>query len=212
MLPMKFHFKRHDRRACFLLLVTMSAFSLGRMNLSAETGGDNIASADKGAYVSYSTPLQNGAAANNLVTGQTKKLNFANKNGLNLFVINLGKTYKLGMVQLKFTKPGQFRLYVFKTKPGTGESWQTLLAGAQPQFIGDTSAFHISLGGLNGEYLVFVCDRDLGAFYGLYVTGIPFPDHFGPGFDDWYFHHGLLGSDFPIPGHDFHPPVPFSSP
>jgi hypothetical protein len=207
---MKFHFSHRVQRGHFLLLTVLGvlvAFSLGRTNLSAETGGDNIASTNKGAYVSYSTPLQGGVAANNLVSGQTHKFNFANKNGLNLFVINLGKTYKLGTVQLKFTKPGQFRLYVFKVKPGSNSSWQTLIAGAQPQFIGDTSAFHISLGGMDGEYLVFVCDKDLGAFYGLYVTGIPFFDHFGPGDEDWRFHHGGLLGDFPIPGWYYHPPV-----
>lgn len=123
---MNFHFKRsfsatHLPLSFRVACLAAIALSLGGIILQAQqtdaSSPDNIATLKKGAAVIYSSPLQKGTSGNTLVQKQSEKLAFANKGGVRLIAVDLGKPYDLNTVNLKFTKPAHARVYVLKSKP-----------------------------------------------------------------------------------------------
>jgi hypothetical protein len=137
----------------------------------------NIATTKNGAYVIYASPLKGGVPANAILNGH--KVTFVNKTGINLLVIDLGHSYTVNTVLLQFIKPvpGKIGLYVLANKPGPNQSWSSLIANLQPDFVLDAKHNFASLDPPKGEYLVFACQGTPAGFYGLYVTGTP--DRFG---------------------------------
>jgi hypothetical protein len=199
----------------FALLAGMTFSVVTGSALAADNLAGNIATADNGAYIVYSTPLQGGNSANFLTQDFRHKLAFSSQPGSKLIVLDLGKTYSLGSVGLKFTNPVRFEVYVVESKPKGGD-WISVLGG-KPDFISTSAGLATFLKGRQGRYLIFVADGDPGFFYGLYVTGVyvPYPNNGGefagiirphnPN-DDTY---GYLGglSESPFPRQDYYPGV-----
>jgi hypothetical protein len=169
-----------------LQLSFLAAFSLGGINVWAQqspNGGPppkdlNIATLKNGAYVIYASPLKRGVPANAILNGH--KVTFVNKTGINLLVIDLGHSYSINTVLLHFIKPipGKISLYVIPQKPGPGQSWSSIIANLQPNYVLDAKDNFVSLGAsVAGEYLVFAFQGTPAEFYDLYVTAIP--DRFG---------------------------------
>jgi len=167
------------RPVAFLAVVSLSFLGT---NLNAQTAADeinlvNISTEKNGAVVVYSTPLAKGASPNHLVNGQPGSLHFSKKkSGDNLVVVDLGKSYKLNKIKLKYSHSTKLRVYVLKDQPGRGASWASFVVGLQPDAIMSASGVYASLGGAEGEYLVIVPDTDPGAFSDLYVIGFPSTD------------------------------------
>jgi hypothetical protein len=163
------------------LLAAMTV-SLSISALSARAAGtDNISTEQQGAVVIYSTPLAKGASPESLLNGEPGSLSFSRKaTGPRVLVIDLGKSYQLGGVRLKFSRHVDLKVYVLKTKPDANTSWASYVAGLQPDGVLQSSNEPVTLGGAQGEYLVIVSDRNPGAFSGLYVTGLSYfhPDQF----------------------------------
>lgn len=194
------------------------AISLARTTaLGADTHSDNIATADNGAYIVYSTPLKGGNSANFLTQDGGHQLSFSGQPGSKLIVLDLGKTYALGNVSLKFKNPVKFEIFVLGNKPDGGD-WNSVLGG-KPDFVSNTAGLEAPLKGHQGRFLVFITDGDPGPFSGLYVTGVyvPYPggggefvDIYGNHHGDDRFDNGL--SESPIPRQDFNPPSSNPSP
>jgi hypothetical protein len=165
--------KKHYQGSHLILslpLAGLSAvlFSLGQMHLQADPASSNIATGDHGAYVIYSTPLKGGASPNGLIDGH-HSFSFANKGGEHFFVVDLGKSYKLDNVGLKFQKPTTGHVYIVNHKPGPNETWLGLI-GSQAGVELNSKNFKGSFHGAQGEFLIFVTNSDPGEISGFYVT------------------------------------------
>jgi hypothetical protein len=198
------------------LLAALAMPLAGATALAADPSG-NIATADNGAYIVYSTPLKGGNSANFLTQDGGHKLAFTYQPGAKVIVLDLGKTYSLGNVSLKFKNPVTLEVFVLSSKPDGGD-WNSVLRG-KPDFVSTTAGLDAFLKGHQGRFIVFVTEGDPGLFYGLYVTGvyIPYPggggefvvlytNHRG---DDGY-ENGL--PECPIPRKDYNPPPSNPSP
>jgi hypothetical protein len=207
-------------RSSLLAALAISLATAKAFGAEQQQEADNIATADNGAYIIYSTPLKGGSSANFLTQDQNHNLFFSGQaGGPKLFVLDLGKSYAIGTVRLKFKKAVPFEIYVLGGKPDNGD-WTSVLSG-KPTYVSDTANLLTFLKGLQGRFIVFVAASDPGPFYGLYVTGIyvPYPNNNGI-FADLFNHHGntdqdYFGSDIPEPPirrQDYNPPVTPPSP
>jgi hypothetical protein len=196
-------------------------FAAGKAWGANDNDGGNIATADNGAYIIYSVPLKGGASANFLTQDFNRNLFFSGQGGgPKLFVLDLGKTYAIGTVRLKFKKAVPFEIFVLGGKPGNND-WTSVLSG-KPTYVSDTPSLETFLKGLQGRYIVFVAESDPGPFYGLYVTGIyvPYPSNDGALLTVFINHHGNSDQygyeddipECPIPRKDYNPPVTPPSP
>ena len=158
-------------RSGFLAVLATSL--AGASALGADDHSGNIATADNGAYIVYSTPLKGGNSANFLTQDGGHQLDFSKQPGSKLIVLDLGKTYALGNVSLKFKNPVQFEIFVVGGKPDGGD-WNSVLGG-KPDFISNTAGLDAALKGHQGRFIIFVTNGDPGPFSGLYVTGIFIP-------------------------------------
>jgi hypothetical protein len=196
-----------------LLTAIATAFAAGTALRAADEPADNLATADNGAYIIFSTPLKGGASANFLTQDGGRQLYFSNQPGSKLIVLDLGKTYALGSVRLKFKNAVKFEVYVRGSKPDGGD-WTSVLGG-KPDFISDSAGLQQLLKGEQGRFIIFVTQGDPGPFYGLYVTGIfvPYPNGGGALLVIDH-HHDLFDSgnggglpECPFPYQDYFPPV-----
>jgi hypothetical protein len=192
------------------LLVALTFSFAGAAALRAADNSSNIASADNGAYIVYSSPLKGGNSANFLTQDGGHPLSFSKQPGSKLFVLDLGKTYSLGNVSLNFKNPVKFEIFVLTNKPDGGD-WNSVLGG-KPDFVSNSAGLQAFLKGLQGRFIVFVTDGNPGPFSGLYVTGIYVPYPGGGGqFVDIYVNHNDNGygyglSECPVPRKDYFPP------
>jgi hypothetical protein len=197
------------------ILAALAISLAGATALRAAAPAGNIATADNGAYIVYSTPLKGGNSANLLTQDSGHKLSFLNLPGSKLIVLDLGKTYSLGNVSLKFKNPVKFEIFVLGNKPDGGD-WNSVLGG-KPDFVSSSAGLEAFLKGHQGRFIVFVTDGDPGPFFGLYVTGIfiPYPGGGGEFVVLYSNHHGDNGyglSEYPIPRKDYNPPHSNPSP
>jgi len=164
---------------CHHALLTVIVLIVFAGNLTAQTpraNTDNIATEKNGAVVLYSTPLTHGASPNRLLNGHP--LTFSKKGtGTHILVIDLGKTYNLDTISLKFSKSIQIKVYVLGSKPDGRTPWTSLVKDNSPKGVLDSSNAPATLTNAIGQYLVFVADQDPGAFFDLNVTGTPFTRH-----------------------------------
>jgi hypothetical protein len=202
-------------RSGFLAVLALSL--AGTAALRADDHNGNIATADNGAYIVYSTPLKGGNSANFLTQDGGHQLSFSNQPGSKLIVLDLGKTYALGNVGLKFKNPVTFEIFVLSNKPDGGD-WNSVLGG-KPDFVSTSAGLAAFLKGHHGRFIVLVTNGDPGPFYGLYVTGIyvPYPGGGGEFVDIYSDHHGQDGyqeglSECPVPRQWYNPPPSNPSP
>ena len=186
----------------------------GNFNTYDAAWWNNLALIKLGAVVIYSTPLANGASPNLLIDGQPVTLSFSKKKPTypELIVVDLGRSYKINTVALKFSNSVKIKVYILKSKPDSHTSWANLIVGLQPDGILNSSDITDSLHGVEGEYLVLICDADPGLFSDLYVTGYPSTNRRDlEGYRNHGYNQGPLG-ETPLPHSDFLPPEPHVGP
>ena len=122
---MKFHFKRssatHLRLSFQVAFLAATALCFGRTTSrpNRKTIPPPITSPRSKRAPSSSTQLlsRKGLRAIRLSRSTREQLVFANKGGVHLIAVDLGKSYTLNTVKLKFTKPAHAKIYVVKAKP-----------------------------------------------------------------------------------------------
>jgi hypothetical protein len=151
-----------------IVFVGVLTSSLTAINLQAET---DIASAQNGATVIFSSPLAKGVNPQSLIDGKPHKNPFATKSGSNMVVIDLGRSYKISDIP---NLPPGAHAYLLTAKPTPPATWSSSISGLNPNAID----------GSVGEYLVIVYNPVPANFPGLLVDGDPANDGgiFGAGF------------------------------